>query len=459
MDNSPRITTAPSQTILRTVRRSTTGENYPGTPVNTTTPSYTSQYEWLRDGTGLRSYNKCEHYQRWCTLDRPWTDGADTWYSTGTPALGFWEQNYADTISCWNGAWYNVPPVDASYEYGNWEYPVTGLPLLYVDDASGRYINLPDSVVVESLIDRSLNAMLPGIKPSLSVLNTIAELRDIKSAGRTIGRINEALGSVERLKEALGKSKQVVKLLSGVSRRKLAAASLRSVTQSGADLYLQGQFNVGPLLRDISGLSAAISSARSQLNQLIAGAGRTQKKRFRISLRDHYVNSNQSRSLPLPTFFVPAMTTCQRQVTYPTAMFCATMEYAYRMPYLLPVEDYLSAAVHDVLGANWNPSILWNAVPWTFVVDWVFGVSRWLDQFKTRNIEPVVSISRYGYSIHVQRHIVVSHGLGAGAVPFARIDEEAYFRTPHSPDWYRSIESSGLNPREFSLAAALALSR
>jgi hypothetical protein len=125
-------------------------------------------------------------------------------------------------------------------------------------------------------------------------------------------------------------------------------------------------------------------------------------------------------------------------------------------------------AMLDALGVNLNPAIIWNAIPWSFVVDWVVGVGRWLDQFKSRNLEPVCLIHRYLYSVRIQRSTMcfsnilpttLGHSPWGGNYLAAQHTEIAYRRSPGMPDLYRAIETSGLNPKEFSLGSALAYLR
>jgi hypothetical protein len=147
----------------------------------------------------------------------------------------------------------------------------------------------------------------------------------------------------------------------------------------------------------------------------------------------------------------------RRIVEYPIRKFHATMEYSYKVSNLSPLIDE-GAALLDVLGINLNPAIIWNAVPWSFVIDWLIGIGRWLDNFKVRNLEPVTHIHQYCYSIHIRR--VTTLGLGWNAIhDVARITEDAYKRIRTVPDYILAIKSSGLNPKEFSLAAALGISR
>jgi hypothetical protein len=462
MDNEPLTTYVPQRFFTAYARKSTTGENYPGTPVTDSVPQYLKRFEWLSDERGSRRYNPCSHYRKVVSLDRPLSDGSDTWVSPANHALGYWNVDYVTTPFQWGGARYGAPAtygLDSSF--GAWENPFTGLPLLYATSPiTGRYIVTPTEKDIENLIDRSLLAMLPGIKPRVSLLNSLYELKDMKTMVRTVKRLSAAVGSAESLKEAYRLPATVYKLLSGRNRREALRVALRSITKAGSDSYLQTQFNILPLLKDIEGVQSSILRVKKELKDLLDNAGRTQTSHFRAPLRNNYVASNTTKSIAIPNSFVNSLSTGRREVKYPTAMFYATMEYRYKMPYAhYSPEDYLPLAIYDSLGLNWNPAILWNAMKWTFLIDWVVGVSRWLDQFKLRNIEPVTSISRYCYSLHVVREITLSHSESATPVPFARIEEEAYIRKPHRPDLYRSIELSGLNPKEFTLAGALALSR
>jgi len=138
-----------------------------------------------------------------------------------------------------------------------------------------------------------------------------------------------------------------------------------------------------------------------------------------------------------------------------TKLFCATIEYRYKINDLSGRDVDVLNAFLDRVGINLNPSIVWNAIPWTFVLDWVMDVSTWLDQFKVRNIEPQTAISQYCYSWKINRCINAGTHKGAAF----SVNEYAYKRVPYNPDITRSITTSGLNLREFSLLGALGITR
>ena len=124
----------------------------------------------------------------------------------------------------------------------------------------------------------------------------------------------------------------------------------------------------------------------------------------------------------------------------------------------------------DALGANLNPAIIWNAIPWSFVVDWVINVSQWLSTQRVGFMDPKINILRYLWSVKRVRSIIVQRKAFApdyidgpykqvsGPVPLPTVRESAYCRVVGLPSEH-SILTSGLNANEFSLAAALVISR
>lgn len=129
-------------------------------------------------------------------------------------------------------------------------------------------------------------------------------------------------------------------------------------------------------------------------------------------------------------------------------------------------------ALLDALGVNFNPAIVWNALPWSFVVDWVVGVSRWLDNLKVGNMEPKINILQYLWSVRRSRTVQVE-GKVAFNKYFSGYDPYTYYPTAYvsfpvtyetayrrsaglpGPSWF---ETSGLSSKEFSLGAALVVS-
>lgn len=79
----------------------------------------------------------------------------------------------------------------------------------------------------------------------------------------------------------------------------------------------------------------------------------------------------------------------------------ATIDYTYSLP------DYKSfksmrrtlRGFLDAFGVKFDPSIIWNAIPFSFVVDWVVDVGGWLRQFSTNDLGLQVVVHSASHSV------------------------------------------------------------
>jgi hypothetical protein len=160
--------------------------------------------------------------------------------------------------------------------------------------------------------------------------------------------------------------------------------------------------------------------------------------------------------------------TMHRRCLFPEgATFHAQMEYNYHYTRFQTEHAQLLGFL-DSLGVNLDPSIIWNAIPWSFLVDWLVGVNRWLASRKVLNMEPVVNITRYLWSwktFRKTRYYFYSNHLSnrMGPIPPTYLpdcNETVYRRDVMLPENIGSaLKLSGLNSREFSLGVALAITR
>jgi hypothetical protein len=401
-------------------------------------PSHSKDFEILYSEKGLRShYHKCIHYRKTVNVHTPWLPGfASTYTMQGGHPYWYW------TPSSFHDVWANNLLQSSSSSgvarFGQFESPFSGLELLWFDDGQSKGIPIPTEI--EELKARSLQTMLPKIRASLSLPNTLYELKDFKRLPATLSRVMKFL-----------------KGLPSLASSSRGGKTLRSLLKGTADGYLEYSFNIAPLLSDIAALKTALKDTRKQLKQLKSYAGRRLTSHFVWPLADTYVDRLTSHEQLPMGYSANSLKPVTRQVKYSTRVFHATLDYVYGY-HNLSVFDDETAALLDVLGVNLNPAIIWNALPWTFVVDWIIGVNRWLDQFQMRNLEPITYIRQYCWSIHAKRTVTLTCGWDAisGRVD---VEEEAFHRQPDQPNFVRAIESSGLSLKEFSLTSALGISR
>lgn len=403
----------------------------PGTVINVTRRGYESYYEYMKSETGYRAWHECLHYKKTVSaydahmkhLVGPFGDDAShplplgLYYEYLLPAGGpiLW-----DVLG------------DAGTNFGSWDNPTVGLPRLF-DNTGGLY-SIWEPSDTEDLCAAAIQAMTPGIKPRLSLVNDLLELRDFKSLPKTI---HDALN-----------------LLSGSFGSK--GWPLRKKFATLGDAYLQKEFNVAPTVADIHSIWKSMFGLRDQVNRLIANERRYLTTHFRVPLSNSAPSSDDTiTGTAGSTYYNPYY--CRRIVSS-EASFSATMDYAYDLNGLSE-QQLLFGALMDNLGVNLNPTIIWNAIPWSFVVDWVVSIGKWLDQYKTRLIEPTVLIYRSMYSVHVTRTIDLSLRFNGNVVgsygPVSRVTEESYVRRFFDPNIRHSLELSGLTPKQWSLVAAL----
>jgi len=53
----------------------------------------------------------------------------------------------------------------------------------------------------------------------------------------------------------------------------------------------------------------------------------------------------------------------------------------------------------DSIGFQGNASIIWNAIPYTFVIDWFFGVGRWLNSLRSDNLKIPATVIGFCHSL------------------------------------------------------------
>jgi hypothetical protein len=324
-----------------------------------------------------------------------------------------------------------------------------GLQAMYVVQPDQGFV--PPPADLEMHKQRALNVMLPAIKAELSLVNTIIELKDFK---RPVKRVLEFIRTPKGWKNFV---------ISQWGNRALGELDRRA-----AQGYLEYRFNLAPLVSDICGIYAALSRAHSQMNDLLTRQGRVQRRHYAFNWRefDEYETSNGA----YVGYFAPAhkLDPCNllhhtREVFSDPTVFHAMIEYNYNYT-RWQVQTAALGSLLDSLGVNLNPAIVWNAIPFTFIVDWVIGVSRYLQQYTYHNMEPEINIHRALWSVKRGRRIRVQKWTTSGyygylcsnRVSLPEVSETSYRRTNWIPT-RSSIQLSGLSPTEFSLGAALVI--
>jgi len=340
-------------------------------------------------------------------------------------------------------------------EFGDPGMLNSGLPGLYDPQSveGEHFVDPPPDL--QQYLSRAFRTMMPTVKSNLSLVNSVIELKDFKSVPHTLSGMRN--------------------IAKGIWRQR---ATLREILRSSSDGYLQAKFNILPLLSDIAGIRSALSSSSKRIRALISRAGRRQLAHFTCPIDSETRQTYDTAKSTFPTWnngydSVDHAVSCNYDIerfSYSGATFHAQMEYSYDYSRFQTQHAELLALL-DSLGVNSNPAIIWNAIPWSFVVDWVVGVGRWLDSFKVGNMDPTIRIAQCLWSVRRTRTIVVQrrsnfpkyYGFSGPTIQdttstFPVVTETSYRRNVFVPTG-ASLTTSGLNLSELSLGSALVFSR
>jgi len=358
------------------------------------------------------------------------------------------------------------------HPFGEPGLPVSGLPAYISEQVNGDFLPRPGEY--SQLEARAMRSMLPGIKAELSLINSIIELKDFKSLAKTAA--NAAKLSVKRGFTMRQQFRRAYR-----SIRRIVNSNV-PVEASAASLYLQAQFNILPLISDVIAIKNAIARTEERVRKLVNRAGVPQTTHFTTRLgAENTVEDDSGQYLLIrqPEELSSGLLQYQRAYLSRRAVsdepvFHAELDYSFELS-KWQVEHAQLLGLLDGLGVNLNPAIIWNAIPWSFVVDWLFGVSRWLSDRKTLNLEPRINIRGYLWSYKRSRWIypwatVIRNFTPSDQLPalsdfyypprttLAAVRETSYKRKVEWPST-SSIESSGVSLSELTLGSALVIAR
>jgi hypothetical protein len=400
-----------------------------------------------------KSWKPFEHYK--CRMDNLGV-ASNVKYSTADAVVDIHNPQHAYAIVRMSNQWSRL--ADFGLNFGS--PPVVGLPSFVSAGAIDGTGFIPAPVNLNDLIGRGLQTILPVIKPKLSLVNSIIELKDFKSLPETLHKLTQFrfFGGLSPL--------QYLKLHHS---QRSPDTGLRAGVRIASDVYLQWMFNVKPLISDVMSIRTSLQQAAKVINDLVTRSGRTVESHWTWRWRE-FDDSDESQfrgyapGYPVPTNY-GSWTTRRRVLTLPS-IFHLEVKYNYNYTDYQVQFAELNTLL-DLLGVNFNPRIIWVAIPWSFVVDWVIGVGRWLDQFKRTAMEPKINIQQCLWSIKRQRNISISRTFGGSDVSWLQYSRdipclnyvETAFRRALAVPTVAAITTSGLSSSEFTLGAALILAR
>lgn len=228
-----------------------------------------------------------------------------------------------------------------------------------------------------------------------------------------------------------------------------------SAFQKLADARLRWSYGVKPLQADLDAMYDIIASVYARCVEWNAKAGELLHVR-KLMLK---VDESKSGSFVYPSGIHSSSWNGYRYGKL-TAFF--TFQTS-KIPALETMEGVLRVYL-DAIGFELNPRIIWDAIPFTFVLDWLFDVGGWLQRFKMDTLElPVSLIDSYlQYKEELRCETVWQRGNDGAYIPQPRsgpvFEVHQFFgRLPIFPDFSAATAQGWKMPGINQLTNALSL--
>lgn len=215
-------------------------------------------------------------------------------------------------------------------------------------------------------LDNNLHKLRPDLT-ALSLPNFLLELDDIQ---KLWPQLKKNIALWQKLSKGLGSN-------SGSSTAKVLAGD-----------HLAYSFGIKPLLGDLRIMREILASLIAKIEDFNKRAGLYSSNQLTVEntllTKGGTILQGGNAQFPIPWYAV--MT--RKKVVGLT----------YRASPIEVTKGYLSIlrVLMDALGFELNPRILWDAVPFTFVLDWFFDVGSWIERHKHDTLElPIVYVDSF----------------------------------------------------------------
>lgn len=305
-----------------------------------------------------------------------------------------------------NGGTWRLSSTEHLYYYA-YNYGFTGVPVL------PTLASIP-----AAYRQRAFEACLPRMNEGLSLINFILELKDLRrmfdglfvrmsNIKATTGYDWRELLRVNA-KSTLSEFSKVFSRRSGETALSYSKRVAHEVLAEGSGNLLNYSFGWRPFLSDIVGIWNALTKFKLRLKHLKSNEGKVIRRHYRRKLTGYASSTTlrvsellRTRETYMAAYGASDPSTAKvyesvRWVTPPT--YHATLTYRYSIPDISLLSTQI-AGLLDALGVNLNAQIVWNAIPFSFVVDWALDVGGFLNRFRIDNLQIRTEVLDFVHSL------------------------------------------------------------
>jgi hypothetical protein len=171
-----------------------------------------------------------------------------------------------------------------------------------------------------------------------------------------------------------------------------------SLAKNLAGAHLNYKFGWKPNVGDIRDAIGGVLRLKERLSAFKNAVGKTIQSSTQVSL-GLPISASGVFNYPSGSHSISWTATCKRSCT-------AYIAYKPQLPAELKGLLGVLSGLLDTLGFELNPRIIWEAVPFTFVIDWFFGVGTFLQRLKIDTLDlPIALVDgwvQYKETLHIE---------------------------------------------------------
>lgn len=226
--------------------------------------------------------------------------------------------------------------------------------------------------------NRAWWTMQPRFEGDFQALNFLFELKDFKNIAKGISalRPGEITNSLKRAKSMINKARRAVEKGNTLSK---TLETARAGSRAAAEAILIKHFAIDPTIRDLTTLHAQLNNLVSDVQHRFRDKGLTENSR-------HYsetISEFDETVIGAKGYYWRA------SGTRVTDVFTATMSHSYTYKMRNHVD-----ALKRYYGAELNAEVAWNAMPFTFLIDYFVKIG---DAISAMRKDPNVMLTIHRY--------------------------------------------------------------
>jgi len=274
--------------------------------------------------------------------------------------------------------------------------------------------------------------MWPGIAKKFdeSAANTAYEFPQTIALALTTGQRVRKLASL--LKQSGKLNLALMTALGSTKFRENKSSWIKQILGSAARADLTWEFGLRPLIQDIVTVHNSLTQVRKEVSRLVNNQNKVLRSHWSTVLLQQQP-TDRSRQTPVgnPNPATAELITRVLSVNVLSARYTASMKYSYELSGYSK-EHLTKLAFLDTYGiGGFDPQILWNALPFSFIVDYFAHVGNFLHQSAWKAVRPSVNILdvSHSYKLEYERNmdLTVLARYGTGGTVSAHYKKYSYY--------------------------------